>query len=89
MLRGWLREGRQRGASDLHLKPGAPPTLRLVGALTPIEHAPELDGRMISDLMRSFVGGKADSTDFMTTGPRRCLVLTADNFTYVLKFISI
>jgi len=69
VLLGWLREGRRRGASDLHLKPGAPPHLRLVGALTPIEHAPVLDGRLISDLMRSFVGGKADWTAFMTTGP--------------------
>ncbi|HLJ58881.1 MAG TPA: PilT/PilU family type 4a pilus ATPase [bacterium] len=61
----WLRYGRTVGASDLHLKPGAPPNLRVTGALTPIEGAAVLTGQAISEMMGLLVGGKVSWSDFM------------------------
>jgi twitching motility protein PilT len=64
-LLAWLREGRSLGASDLHLKPDVPPNLRLRGTLVPIEGAPVLDGRAISEMMKALVADKADWSEFM------------------------
>jgi twitching motility protein PilT len=38
-------------ASDLHLKVGSPPTLRINGALRPVDHPP-LDAKMTSEVMQ-------------------------------------
>jgi len=64
---GWLKLGRAQGASDLHLKPSAPPCLRLSGDLNPIENAPVLDGPMVAAMAAPLVAGKANWRDFLFT----------------------
>ncbi len=41
-LHGILHEGIERGASDVHLKVGMPPTIRIHGILYPLEEASPL-----------------------------------------------
>jgi twitching motility protein PilT len=52
---GWLALGRELGASDLHLVPGAPPCLRVAGEITPVEGAPALDGPSIFEAARALL----------------------------------
>ena len=46
-----LQEGTQHQASDIHLKVGAPPILRVNGTLGPIQSAPRLDKPAMDGLM--------------------------------------
>lgn len=46
----WLSEALEQGASDLHLVPGYPPTLRLHGRLRPLA-SPPLDEDLLRDLL--------------------------------------
>ena len=53
-----LNAGTRRGASDVHLKAGLPPLLRINGKLRPLEKAPRLSpedlSRMATSIMSSF-----------------------------------
>jgi twitching motility protein PilT len=49
-----LAEGRERGASDLHLVPDAPPTFRIGGILTPAREDP-LSGEDIRRMLDEFM----------------------------------
>jgi twitching motility protein PilT len=51
----WLALGREAGASDLHLVPGAAPHLRIGGRLTPVADAPVLDGAETASLLEAFL----------------------------------
>ncbi|HZP42830.1 MAG TPA: PilT/PilU family type 4a pilus ATPase [Candidatus Binatia bacterium] len=50
-LHAILREGVRRQASDIHLKVGAPPILRVTGTLVPLEDAPVLGRDAMTALM--------------------------------------
>jgi len=46
----------ERNASDLHVTPGAPPTIRIRGRLTPLEGFPKLDPSMTREIVYSILG---------------------------------
>ena len=48
----------ERGASDVHLKVGQPPIVRLDGDLEPLEGWPTLDPALLEDVLRE-VGSSA------------------------------
>lgn len=50
VLLGWLRRGREAGASDVHAVPGAPPYLRVSGVLTPILDSPSLTAKLLAEV---------------------------------------
>ncbi len=56
-LLGWLAYGREAGASDLHMVPGAPPYLRISGVLAPIDGASELTGAFLAEVTRDLLYG--------------------------------
>jgi twitching motility protein PilT len=57
LLLEWLARGREAGASDLHLVPGAPPYLRVSGVLTPLEGEGELTGDALAEITRDLLYG--------------------------------
>ncbi len=46
----------ERKASDLHITPGAPPTIRVRGRLMPLEGFPKLDPSMTREIVYSIIG---------------------------------
>jgi twitching motility protein PilT len=54
-LHAILREGISNQASDIHLKVGVPPILRVSGTLGPIEGAPKIDREAMAALMRELL----------------------------------
>jgi twitching motility protein PilT len=62
----WLAEARRRGASDLHLVPGAPPHLRVRGDLEPLDGLPELRPEDMGALVEPLLdGAQASWSDFL------------------------
>jgi twitching motility protein PilT len=62
----WLAEARRRGASDLHLVPGAPPHLRVRGDLEPLDGLPELPPEDMGALVEPLLdGAQASWSDFL------------------------
>ena len=62
-----LKYVKDQEASDLHLKPGAPPTLRIHGRLTALEGAPELSAPDLETIFNSMTS-KTQQADFEQTG---------------------
>jgi twitching motility protein PilT len=53
----WLRRGRDLGASDLHLVPGAQPQLRVSGALIPIDDAAPVTPKLLAEATQQLLHG--------------------------------
>jgi twitching motility protein PilT len=62
-----LKYVKDQRASDLHLKPGAPPTLRIHGRLLALEDAPELSAHDLETIFNSMTS-KTQQSDFQETG---------------------
>jgi len=62
-----LKYVKDQGASDLHLKPGARPTLRIHGRLLALEDAPELSAHDLETMFNSMTS-KTQQSEFQETG---------------------
>jgi twitching motility protein PilT len=58
-LTGWLDATAARGATDLHLSVGRPPTIRLAGRLVPLEGAPALHPSELEQVVAEVLGERA------------------------------